>query len=283
MSMLQNLKFWLLAIAAGLISTHLSMSWKLNGNLDQIIVSLLGWGAVLFLLSHKPIGANLESGPGSSVIGFLLIGWSLTRSISTHTRDDALFEILPLASAIGFILLGSGNKGFKQYWQELLLIFILCIPTELIIQSDKLIPVATLTATFSAILLWHLGFDVSSQGQIVTLPIGSINVTPVCGGLTSIIIPLQLAILFITTFPINRLKKVSALTVALGSAFIVNVFRVALLAVLVTKPEAFNYWHYGDGSQIFTLISLLISGLFYYFLLQKENFERQASTEEYPK
>ena len=274
MSLLQNLKFWLLAIAAVLVSTHLTMSWKLNGNLDQIIVSLLFWVAVLFLLSDKHIDANLESDPISSLSGFLLIAWSLIRSISTHTRDDVLFEILPFVSAIGLSLLACGTKGFKLYRQELFLIFILCIPTALIIQSDKLISFTTLTANFSTILLWHLGFNVSHQGAIITTPTGAINVTPVCGGLSSIIVVLQLAILFVTTFPINWSKKVSVLAVAVGSAFMVNVVRVALLAILVSKPEKFNYWHYGDGCQIFTIISLLILGLLCYFSLQKERSER---------
>ena len=280
MSLLQNSKFWLLAIAAGLVSTHLNMSWKVSGNLDPIIVSLLFWGAVLFLLSHNHIGANLESGPISSVSGFLLIGWSLLRSISTHTRDDVLFETLPFFSAIGLSLISSGTKGFKQYRQELFLIFILCIPTALIIQSDKLFSVTTLTAKFSTILLWYLGFNVSRQGQIITLPTGSIDVTPLCGGLISIIVVLRLAILFVTTFRINWLKKVSILALTVGSAFIVNGVRIAILAILVSKPEPFNYWHYGDGSQIFTMISLLTAGLLCHLVFQQERSKHHGSIEE---
>jgi exosortase/archaeosortase family protein len=60
--------------------------------------------------------------------------------------------------------------------------------------------------------------------------------------------------------------------VAVITAFVVNAARVALLAVLVSlsQLEAFKYWHQGTGSVIFSMIAVLIFGLFCWFAILKD-------------
>jgi exosortase/archaeosortase family protein len=49
--------------------------------------------------------------------------------------------------------------------------------------------------------------------------------------------------------------------------FIVNGIRVALMAILVasSNKSAFTYWHGGDGSLIFAIISMVLFGIFCWF------------------
>jgi exosortase/archaeosortase family protein len=82
-------------------------------------------------------------------------------------------------------------------------------------------------------------------------------------------------------FPTDLAKKILVPVVAILVAFVVNGVRVALMAVLVaySSQEAFEYWHTGTGSQIFFLITILIFGLFCYFISQKDDSDNHEPME----
>jgi len=83
---------------------------------------------------------------------------------------------------------------------------------------------------------------------------------------------LGLAVLYLVMFPTDWTRKVLVPVVAVSLAFVVNGFRVALMAVLAASSnlEAFEYWHTGSGSAIFSMISVFLFGLFCLFLLRQE-------------
>jgi exosortase/archaeosortase family protein len=81
-------------------------------------------------------------------------------------------------------------------------------------------------------------------------------------------------------FPTTLSKKILTPVMAVFLAFIVNGFRVALMAVLAHSNEAaFKYWHEGDGSLIFSMLAVLIFGFFCHFLLLRNESENQDSME----
>lgn len=92
---------------------------------------------------------------------------------------------------------------------------------------------------------------------------------------------LGLALLFLVMFSTDRREKIFVPVVAVFIAFVVNGFRVALMAVLAasSNPQALYYWHKGDGSLIFSMISVLILGLYCLFLLRQSNTENDDSVE----
>jgi hypothetical protein len=53
---------------------------------------------------------------------------------------------------------------------------------------------------------------------------------------------------------------------------------MAILAAS-SKPEAFDYWHEGDGSLIFGMIAVGVFGLFYMFLLKQDEAQSQDPVE----
>ena len=60
--------------------------------------------------------------------------------------------------------------------------------------------------------------------------------------------------------------------------FVVNGVRVAMLAVMVvSNREAFDNWHGGTASYFYSMIGILILGLFYRFLLLQEEEKNQSS------
>jgi hypothetical protein len=49
--------------------------------------------------------------------------------------------------------------------------------------------------------------------------------------------------------------------------------------VALSQQEAFEYWHQGDGSLIFSMIGVLLFGLLCHFLLLQSASEKQDTVE----
>lgn len=273
---LQNTQFWLLAIAGGLIAVHLSLTWRIDGDLSQMAMSALAWGAALSLLWEKRHNLSFESDIFSSVLGLLFIAFVLFRSLFV-TGFDSLVQLSPVITALGLAMLASGVR-LQQYWLELIILLAFNIPVKLL---SSAIDISLLTAKFTNIVLTYLGFEVSRQGVNIILPTGAVEVYPGCSGIESIVQLLRVAILFLVMFPTDLAKKILVPVVAILIAFVVNGVRVSLMAVLVaySSQEAFKYWHVGTGSQIFFLISILIFGSFCYFVSPKDDSNNQEPTE----
>ncbi|NEU75155.1 cyanoexosortase A [Hassallia byssoidea VB512170] len=264
-SRLKNAQFWLLAIGAGLIAIHITLTCKSN------IPSLLGssvlfWIAVSSLIWEKRHSLNLESGVFPSFLGISIIAIVLIKSASLTSFGGFLF-LSPFILAFGLALLASGFRGLKQYKGELLALFFLGAPK--LLPSLLIKHITLLTAKLAAFILWYTGFEITRSGVNIYLPTGSIQVASGCSGVQIIFQQLGLAIIFILMFPLNRQQKILAPIVAATLGFIVNGVRVALMGVIVAKgnQEAFEYWHHGDGSLIFSMIAVILFGLFCWFLL----------------
>lgn len=265
---IKNPQLWLLGIAVSLITLHLYLTWKSN-NIDLLSGSLLFWVTSIYLIWEKRDRLNLESGVLSSCLGIFIITLLLVKL--THIlADDVFLRIVPLLSILGLGLLASGFKGLKQYWQPLVLFGLIAIPWQFIY---LFVDLSLLTAKFSSFLLWLLGFQVFRQGVFVSLPTGSIEVYDGCSGLRLIVHLLGIALIILLVFNSSIKHKILLTTIAITIGFIINGVRVALMAVLVAlgDPEAFKYWHTGDGSLIFSLVSVLILGLTYAFLVRGKN------------
>lgn len=264
---IQEPKYWLLGIASGLIALHLTLTSRTNDT-DLFGTMLLFWGVVAFLIWERHESLNFESGIFASFFGSSLIALILIKS-SSISGYDFFIRATPFLSGISLALLASGTKGLKQYWQELLILAYTAIPPGLI---GVFVDVALLTAKFSAFLLHYLGFEVVRKGVFLILEKGSVEVYHGCSGVNAMLQLLGLALVFLLMFPSTKGQKIVLPFVAIITAFLVNAARVALLAVLVSlsQPEAFKYWHEGNGSVIFSMIAVFIFGLFCWFAILKD-------------
>lgn len=271
---LQNAQFWLLAIAGGLIATHLSLSWRQDSDLSHLSMSILCWGAVLSLLWERR-NLRLESDVFSSFLGVLLIAFVLVRTL-LMSSFDTIFTLSPFIAAIGLALVASGVKHLRQYWQELVIIFALNIPVELFV--DRITILAVYTAKFTTLLLSYLGIPFYSEGVNIILANGkAVEVAAGCSGWETIFPLLKLSVLFIVLFPTGLVTKIFVPIVAFLIAFVVNGVRVTIMALLVgySSREAFEYWHQGTGSQIFFLSATLLFGAFCYFVSRNKDDEQE--------
>ena len=71
-------------------------------------------------------------------------------------------------------------------------------------------------------------------------------------------------------------------TVAASIAFIANAIRIAILGVFLASGDetGFEYWHEGEGSQIFTIVPLVIFGSFCLYLVKRMEPEEIDTEEE---
>ncbi|MEG4205709.1 cyanoexosortase A [Microcoleus sp. Pol7_A1] len=264
---IQEPKYWLLGIASGLIVLHLTLTSRTNDT-DLFGTMLLFWGVVAFLIWERHESLTFESGIFASFFGSSLIALILLKS-SSISGYDFFIRATPFLSGVSLALLASGTKGLKQYWQELLILGYTAIPPGLI---GVFVDVAKLTAKFSAFILHYLGFEVVRKGVFLILEKGSVEVYHGCSGVNAMLQLLGMALVFLLMFPTTLGQKIVLPLVAIIIAFVVNAARVALMAVLVSlsQPEAFKYWHEGNGSVIFSMIAVSIFGLFCWFAILKD-------------
>lgn len=284
LKLVNNSKYWLLSIAACLITIHFYLSSKAD-DLEAVSLSIIFWGAIISLVWEKKDDLNLESGVFSSLLGTIILVLALFKT--TQLSSSGLFlQLFPLIAAFGLGLIASSFRGLKQYWQEFILLLVLALPGERALSylfeqlttltiSENL---TTLTAKFATLTLKVLGFQVSLDQTNIILPNTVVNVYEGCSGARGMDFLLRLSILVLVMFPTDKLRKILAPVAAILVALIVNSFRVTLMSYLANtgNNQAFDYWHLGNGSQIFGVIAVGIYG-FICFLMLRQNKSEEFS------
>jgi cyanoexosortase A len=260
----QKDQFWLLAIAVGCIAIQLTLAWRSN-NSNLLCISFLFWVAVSSLIWERRNQLDLESGVFSSLFALTILVLVFIKILPMNSLGYSLF-VLPSLLSFCVALLASGFKGLKQYKKEL---FLLTSFSIINIVPTLPIKISIFTAKLSAFVLWYLGYEVKRVGVYIHLPTGSIEVASGCSGMNLICYLLSITILFLIMSPIKRRQTFIVPIVTILIAFIVNGLRVALMAVVIANKqmEAFEYWHHGDGSLIFSLIAVSLFALFYWYLI----------------
>ncbi|MBD2297280.1 cyanoexosortase A [Nostoc sp. FACHB-190] len=267
---LKNIELWLLGIGSSLVAINLTLVAR-KDETTNFCINVLFFIVIFTLLKEKKQKLNFDSGLLSSSIGLIFISFIFI--ISLFQINIGILSLFPpLFSGFGLALLASGYKGLKQYYKELLLLCFLTIRNLLFLIT---IDLSILTAKLSTAILWYTGFKVTRSGIIVSLPTGTIEVYSGCSGIDMILDLVSLAVLFIFMFDFKSYQKIMLPILATIIGFIVNGFRVSLMAILVAQgdKQAFEYWHEGDGSLIFAMIASIFLCCFCWFLLSRNENE----------
>ena len=262
-------KYWLAFIGIGLIALHLNSS-ELYSQTASLSHNYLFWTVVLFLLWEKRSSLPMKSDIASSFAGTVLLSLVLYKSLHLFPGDFFL-RIFPLLSLIGWGLVASGLKEWRHYNKELFLLLFLAIPWEFVYVFD----ISQLTAQFSNFLLWILGFEVTRQSVWIVMPTGSVEVYNGCSGVRTIVQLLGLTWILLALVPTTWKQKILLPIASILLGFTINGMRIALMAVLValSNLEGFAYWHTGNGSLVFSAISVLIFASMCWFVLYRRKFQ----------
>jgi cyanoexosortase A len=258
--------FFLLVLSAAVIAIHLTLTYKI-GSPDRQIASLLFWGTAAHLIWERHQKLKFETGIGASLCGGLLLLILLLKCLGYC--EQSFLMSYPFFAGIALALIASGFRGFKIYGQELVLLFFLGIPEVLL---AKLTDPAPFTAQFAHSFLWYAGFPVTQNGIYLQLPGGNVEVYSGCSGVSAMSQLLGMAVLFLTLLPLpwKWYQKLILPIAAVAIGFVVNSLRVALMAIFVSQKQmaAFEYWHDGSGSLVFSVISTLLLVLLVWVLIK---------------
>ncbi|MBE9062336.1 cyanoexosortase A [cf. Phormidesmis sp. LEGE 11477] len=255
---------YLVGTVAGLAVVYLTLVDRI-GNESLFGNGCLFWGACISLLWQKRHEFLFGSDLISSTTGLLIVTVVLVRTVSLPTESVLL--AFPFLSLLGITLIASGWRGLRQFRSPLLILFFLGLPQLLI---GTFLDISIVTAKVSAFLLWYVGFDAVLKGVFIHLPGGSIEVYRGCSGLANMLYMLGISAIFSVFLPLNRSKQLLSVFVSVCLGFFVNAVRVALLTILVANSteEAFEYWHLGEGSLIFSMLTVMLFGCFYILLIK---------------
>jgi cyanoexosortase A len=263
---LKSPAFLLLVLSAAVIAIHLTLILKISGA-DRQITSLLFWMCAAYLIWERKDQLKFRAGAIASLVGALLLSLLLLKC--TGYCEESFLIGYPFIAGIAIALIASGWQGFQEYWRELVLLFFSGIPEVLL---AKLTDPSPLTAQFAGSLLWYCGLPVKQNGIFLELPGGSVQVYSGCSGVMAMTQLLGMSVLFLMLLPLpwKRFQKLILPVAAVLIGFVVNAMRVSLMAILISQKQlaAFNYWHDGSGSLVFSVIGTFLLLLLVWVLIE---------------
>ena len=248
--------FLLIVLGVAVIAIHLTLMFK-TGSSDRQITSTLFWLTAAYLIWERQDRLEFQTGLVASVFGAILLAMLLLKS--TGYCEDSFLIGYPFLAGIALALIASGFRGLRIYWRELVLLFFSGIPEVLL---SKLTDPAPITAQFASSMLWYSGYAVTQRGIYLDLPGGSIEVYSGCSGVVAMTQLLGMSVLFLMLLPLpwKWFQKLILPVAAIAIGFLVNAMRVSLMAILVAQKQmkAFEYWHDGSGSLVFSVIGTFV-------------------------
>ncbi|MCG9893275.1 MAG: exosortase/archaeosortase family protein [Thermosynechococcaceae cyanobacterium MS004] len=264
---------WLIALSLGLIALHLTLLWRVGLQMDDLVLNSAFWAVLYPKLYQKYHRAHVGESAIAFWIGVMLVAGILMRCTSLYGIDAPFAKLMPLLIIISMGLIASGWKVYRD-WPQLLLIAPLAMPQTLInsgMSHGAGEPLQIATAKTATFVLHYLGFAISTHQTIITLPQGSVEIELACTAFPSLLVLLQLAVLFGAMLPIPWRQQAVVWTLSASFAGVASVVRVAILAFSVDRPELFSFWHGDPGQQIIsTGLILCMVTIHHFFYRQGE-------------
>jgi cyanoexosortase A len=268
-----DIQHWVLkGLYGSLVLLHLGMIYRISSQIDELLVVGLFWVMLCQRLKTYQQTKQDQTHLLSSLVAFGLIACLVFRSFSLYWFDPTFLNVMPFLIVSAFALLTIGWRIWS-FSIELLFCITLVIPVDLLfswLEKGPGLPVQILTARISSFLLYYLGLPVFSQGTIIQLPQGSVNVQLACTSLSVLFSLSQIGFLLVLMWPLSRRALLWVFSLTFGLTQLVSVLRVALLAILVDQPSLFDFWHDDQGQQLLSTFLILCLGLTYYAFYLKE-------------
>ncbi|WP_216901248.1 archaeosortase/exosortase family protein [Synechococcus sp. CCY 9618] len=262
-----------LALAAAVAIQNIAV-FQSSQTEHTTVFALLVWGGAVICMEDQFEDLRPQpSGPGL-VVGSLLLLWVLTRSALILHWDGLLFALAPIGGlALG--LMGEKPGGLGRFRDPFLCL--MSLPAfALLMRALPEAPISLVTARLSGVWLSVLGLDVVVNARNVLLPGGGVQVLGPCNGLDMMAQILCVGVIFLLAFPIRSwTSRCLVLLIAPLIGLICNTFRIALLALCAGYGHSkgswlFDFFHESTGSLVFSGVAVLLFGMAYMRLLERE-------------
>lgn len=248
---------YLLFVAAqGIVTLRSDMGFNLN--------AYILYGLAFYFYYQKQDSLKFTDNITAQVLGALLLLLPAFKLFTLYRVDSPGFwAIAPPMASLGLILLADGFHGIKQFWRLLFgIIFISGVFTRIQWLLQNYANLNVLSAKFSAYFLWMIGFEAATEGTIVYVNDGAIDIFTGCTVFPMLFACVELLVIVWLFFPKTVPNIFTALIVAFVITFPLSIIRLGIMALVVNNPVDFNYWHGTQGSNIFMSVSLITFGLF---------------------
>jgi exosortase/archaeosortase family protein len=244
-------------LGLGLVGWHIALIVGVTGNADQVVLSLLFWGAILDQ-GRQAGPLRWARSPLARILGLALLALLCLKSLPITATESAFVRLFPLLAFAGWsLLVRQGQSGHG--WKLWALVVALSVPPRtlpLVLETVLDRPLRIATAVAAAFGLHFLGFDVAQQGSFIQLPSGTVEVEFACTGAALLGLLLQVSVLLAVVTAWAKLGGMILWSVAIAA--LLSTVRVAIMAAVVGNEALFQFWHGSSGGQVFTLIALAI-------------------------
>jgi cyanoexosortase A len=268
---------WLLS--AGAVAFHNLWVIHFTQRAPTLLVfSLLCWWGALTCMEDRIEELRIHPSTWSLGLGSGLLLWCLVRSGLILDLDTVIYLVAPL-EVIALAMICVPIRQLKTFWQQIVILAL--VPLSLVGQSlypEKIL--SEFTATLSSIFLTILGFNVISDGRVVTISgQASVSVMERCSGYEQIAQVLSITIIFLLAFPLRKIHhRLLVLAAAPIIAILANTVRIALLNIIIyvemmigsSNRWWFDFFHEGEGSLVFSGIAVCLSSWLYLKVLDRE-------------
>ena len=256
-----NQKVLLLFLFGLIASIQLTLFWRVQEDFNNWFLQLSLYLSILWHLYQRRFSLTLVNSFPASILGFCLVIIPFLKPEFAVKEVSIFWLFLPVVSAIGLALLASGFQGIKQFWRELFLITVFPLITILVKLFGMLFKITVISAKLTAFILWYLGFESATQGSLVYVNNGIIDILAECTAIPLLILLLKVSFLLTFLFPYLLRNKYLPFLLAGIISVIFSIFRLIILALAVTDKSAFSYWHGVNGSNLLAFLSLFSFGI----------------------
>jgi cyanoexosortase A len=255
-----NYTFLTLFVFGLVTSTHLTLYWRVEQNLNDSFFQLLLYASVIFHIYERRNKLVFASQFPANLIGCLLIVIPYISANFVVKEISVSWYFLPLVSATGLALLASGFPGIKQFKRELAVIGIFPLIFVFVKLLTMLISIQALSAQITSFVLWYLGFDSTIAGTIIYVNGGAIDVLLPCTGMSLLIMLLKFSFVLAILFPALLKNIYLPFILSVVFSLVFSISRLMIMALVVKDKPAFEYWHGSQGGDIFTVLTFLAFG-----------------------
>ena len=252
-------KIFLLIIIS--LNSYLIYSAELNLT-DQILNLLISFGVFTYYKDTKVKNTKVHKYHSAQlVLSNLILIFCLYRSMWIFNTSDkfiyCLFTLLLLSLIMQHFSLRDLNLHLKPMIISLLFALkeIVYIPL-----SIALTPISTF---FTWFFLNLLGYKAVVKGSEVFYDNGGINITFSCSGSDQLIFCISSILVLSICFPLeNKKLLLEQIFYTICFTLLVNIFRLSILTIFEKTANSdgfsmFDYLHGGNGSLVFSLISMI--------------------------
>lgn len=255
--------------ALGLATIQTIRAWRL-GTLDHAVTVAVAWAVVLGLVWRweRPPERGADAGTDSlaNAIGVAVALGTVAAALLTPTYRVA-DRALPSIAGAALALAASGRRGLARHRREILLLALPLLNPLPRAVREALAP-TTWTAWSAMEIHRAVGHDVTVSGNVLHVKGATLEVLAACGGIMSMSELWALGFVIVALFPTTVPQRLALFASAAVFGFLANAARIAVLVGALSRGDAaYNYWHLGAGSTLFSLGATALAGILWWWML----------------